>query len=144
MKTFFDTSVLVAAMVESHSMHARALPWLKRAKEREFDWVVSSHSLAELYSVLTTLPVKPKISPGTARRLVRDNVESLAQVVSLTVSDYSRTIARVADAGLIGGIVYDALHARAASKAGIKRFLTFNPDDFRRAWPEGANVIKVP
>jgi hypothetical protein len=30
MKVFFDTSVLVAAQVESHPVHSRALAWLKK------------------------------------------------------------------------------------------------------------------
>ena len=32
MKILFDTSVLVAALVESHPMHTRAFPWLKKAR----------------------------------------------------------------------------------------------------------------
>ena len=57
MKTLFDTSVLVAAVVEPHPMHVRALPWLQRAKAGEIDFFVASHTLAELYAVLTTLPL---------------------------------------------------------------------------------------
>jgi predicted nucleic acid-binding protein len=47
-KVLFDTSVLVAALVEAHPMHARALPWLQRAKAGEIAMVVVSHSVAEL------------------------------------------------------------------------------------------------
>ena len=36
MRVFFDTSVLVAALFEGHAFHRQALPWLKRAREREF------------------------------------------------------------------------------------------------------------
>jgi len=32
MKTLFDTSVLVAAMIESHPAHPRALSWLQQAR----------------------------------------------------------------------------------------------------------------
>ncbi|HDH87226.1 MAG: hypothetical protein DRG35_02195 [Deltaproteobacteria bacterium] len=60
MKTLFDTSVLVAAIVEPHSMHTRALPWLQRAKAGEIDFLAASHTLAELYAVLATLPLKPR------------------------------------------------------------------------------------
>lgn len=100
MKVLFDTSVLVAAMVESHPMHGRAFPWLKRAKAREFDFLVASHTLAELYAVLTTLPVKPRISPGTAWRLVHENVEGAARVVSLSAADYRATIKRLSERGV--------------------------------------------
>ena len=48
MKALFDTSVIIAAVVESHSMHRRALPWLKKAKAKEFELIIASHTLAEL------------------------------------------------------------------------------------------------
>jgi len=37
MKTLFDTSVIVAALVEAHPMHQRTSPWLKQAKEEGGD-----------------------------------------------------------------------------------------------------------
>jgi predicted nucleic acid-binding protein len=57
--TLFDTSVLVAAMVEAHPNHTAALPWLQRAKPGLVTGLVAAHSLAELYAVLTTLPIQP-------------------------------------------------------------------------------------
>lgn len=56
MKVLFDTSVLVAAMVESHPGHRRALPWLQGAKSGRVTFLVTAHTLAELYAVLTRLP----------------------------------------------------------------------------------------
>jgi predicted nucleic acid-binding protein len=44
MKVLFDTSVLVAAIVEAHSRHAGAAPWLRRAKAGEIEFLASSHS----------------------------------------------------------------------------------------------------
>ncbi len=49
MKILFDTSVLVAALVQKHPKHERALPWLSKAIRNEFEFIVSSHTLAELY-----------------------------------------------------------------------------------------------
>ncbi len=144
MKTLFDTSVLVAAFVEPHPMHSRALPWLQSARSGEVAFFVASHTLAECYAVLTTLPVKPRISPSMAFRLVRENVETQAKIVSLSSLDYRHTVKRMADFGLSGGIVYDALIARAAQKSGIERLLTFNANDFIRVWPEGEPIIYVP
>ncbi len=53
MKTLFDTSILVAALVENHSKHERALPWLSKAKAKEFEFVVSSHTLQESFDYNT-------------------------------------------------------------------------------------------
>jgi len=144
MKTLFDTSVLVAATVEPHPMHTRALPWLQRAKAGEIDFVVASHTLAELYAVLTTLPLKPRISPLTAWRLVHDNIETSAKIISLSPSDYKDTIKHMSELGLTGGIIYDALIVKAAQKSGVERLLTFNADDFIRLWTEGERYITIP
>jgi predicted nucleic acid-binding protein len=144
MKVLLDTSVLVAAVVQAHPMHGRALPWLARARRGEFQLFVASHTLAEMYAVLTTLPVRPRISPGTASRLVFENVARPARVVALTAADYRTTIMQLARGGFSGGIVYDALIARAARKAHVDQLVTLNAEDFRRLWPEGVREIAPP
>jgi predicted nucleic acid-binding protein len=144
MKILFDTSVIIAAIVEPHSLHSIAFPWLKRAKSREFDLFVASHTLAELYAVLTTLPIRPKIAPGVARQLIHNNIEAIARIVSLSASDYRSVIKRMGDLELSGGIIYDALIARAAQRSRVDRIVTFNIDDFKRVWPEGTAHIIVP
>jgi predicted nucleic acid-binding protein len=143
-KVFFDTSVLVAAMLEKHPHHGRALPWLRQAARGEVEFLVAAHSMAEMYSVLTTYPARPRISPSSARRLIRDNVEKTAKVVSLAAADYASVLERMSELGLAGGAVYDALLARAAEKAAAERLLTFNPGDFARVWPRGEALLHVP
>jgi predicted nucleic acid-binding protein len=144
MQVLFDTSVLVAALVEVHPMHHRALPWLKRAKQKKLDFFIASHSLAELYAVLTALPLGPRISPGTAWRLIHEDVETVAEIVPLSSSDYSVVVKRMSELGLISGHIYDALIAKAAEKTKVQRLLTLNPDDFKQVWPEGEAVIVMP
>lgn len=144
MKILFDTSVMVSAMVEPHPAHGRALPWLKRAKAGEFDLFVASHSLAELYAVLTTLPVRPRISPRTAWRLIHEDVETLATIVPLSKSDYESTIRHISDMELSGGIVYDALIVQAAKKSGADHILTLNTDDFKNICPDVEDFILEP
>ena len=144
MKTLFDTSIIIAALVEFHPKHEIAFPWLKQAKTKTFELVLASHTLAELYAVLSTLPIKPRISPAVAWRLIQENIEAVSKIISLTSSEYSAVIKRLSASGLKGGIVYDALIAKVAQKAGVKRLLTFNSDHFKRVWPEGENVIVTP
>lgn len=100
--------------------------------------------MAELYAVLTTLPVKPKIQPGMACRLIHDSVLNSAKILSLTVADYKDTIKSVGDLGLSGGVIYDALIAAVARKSGVDQLLTFNLRDFQRVWPEGEAQIREP
>jgi len=144
MKTLFDTSVIIAALVESHPVHERAFPWLKQARENKFELVVASHTLPELYSVLSTLPLKPRISSSVAWRLIKENFESTAKVISLTPAEYGSTIKRLSDIGLIGGTIYDALIAGVAQKAKVDKLLILNIDHFKKVWPEGENIIIAP
>lgn len=141
MKVLFDTSLLVAGFIEPHPMHSRALPWLRRAHARRLDLYIAAHSLAELYAVLTTLPVRPLISAATACSLIRENTEAVATVVTLSNADYDRTLDRMARLGVVGGSIYDALIARAAEKIGVERLVTLNLSDFERVWPEGKAVL---
>ena len=135
---------MIAALVESHPKHEIAFPWLKQAKTKAFELVIASHTLAELYAVLSTLPIKPRISPAVAWRLIHENIEAVSKIISLTSSEYSATIKRLSKSGLIGGIVYDALIAKVAQKTGVKRLLTLNGDHFKRVWPAGKDVIVSP
>jgi len=144
MRVLFDSSVLVASLVKAHPAHERAAAWHRRALKGELDFCVSAHSLLEVYAVLTRLPLHPPIQPGMAWRLVRENVAVRARVVAATGNDYKSLVEDVAELGLCGGSVYDALVARAALKAGAEILLTLNPDHFRRAWPSGAGRVQVP
>lgn len=144
MRVFFDTSVLVAAIVEAHPRHPKSASWLKRARSGDFDFFTAAHCLAELYSILSALPARPRLSPADAWRLVHENVGASAHLVALSAADYSRTIQQASEKGLSGGVIYDALIACAAEKAGADRLLTLNPADFRRVWPAGESILFVP
>lgn len=144
MKILFDTSVLVAAIVEPHPLHASAFRWLKRARAKEFDTLIAGHTLAELYAVLTALPIRPKITPGIAGHLIHSDIEALAKVVSLSPTEYGSVVKRVADLGLSEGVIYDAIVVAAAKKSQVDQVLTFNINDFKRVWPEGADRLITP
>jgi len=146
MKILFDTSLIVAAFVDTHPTHERAFPWIKRSKAKEFELVVAGHSLAELYAVLSTLPIKPRIPPSVAWRLIHENIdiESTAKIISLTPAEHISTIRRMSDLGMVGGAVYDALIAKVAQKSSVERLITLNTEHFRRVWPEGKKIIFLP
>jgi predicted nucleic acid-binding protein len=144
LRVLFDTSVLVAGIVAAHPDHERALAWLQRARAASLEYFVAAHSLAELYAVLSSLPTSPRIAPGVAALLIEENVRKPARIVGLGATDYAAVVDTVAGLGLAGGVVYDALIARAAQKAKVDRLLTLNAGDFLRVWPEGREVVVVP
>ncbi len=144
MKTFFDTSTLVQALVRSLDRHSRAAPWLDRALQGEFEWVVATHTLAELYAVLTALPVSPRITPSEARRLIAENIEGHATIVPLTARDYTQVIGQLAEAGMTRGHHLRCAGVPGGPESGARRLLTFNVAHFQRTWPEGAAIIQTP
>jgi predicted nucleic acid-binding protein len=144
MKIFFDTSVLISAMIEAHPRHAVSFPWLKRAKAKEFDWAVCSHTLAELYATLTSMPLRPRITPEIAVKLLHENIEKEAQVVSLTGRDYLATIKNISKLNLPGAIIYDAMIAQAAEKFRADHLLTHNEEDFSRLFPQKNSFLIFP
>jgi len=144
MKVLLDTSVLVAAMVEAHPAHEKSLPWLQRIKTGSDSGLVSAHSIAELYAILTTLPLKPRISPTVAYDLIQRNVFDLCEVLPLSAEEYSVVIKHLSEVGIIGGVTYDALILYAAIQGKADRVVTLNEGDFRRIYPQMAEQIVSP
>jgi predicted nucleic acid-binding protein len=143
-RVLFDTSVLVAALVKPHPAHTRAFPWLRKAKAEELLMIISSHTIAELYSVLTTLPVSPRITSDIAWRLIQEDILNIAEIVPLSAADYKTVIKKLRDNSFSGGIVYDALIYQAAVKTGADTLLTLNSADFRRLQLADGPVISEP
>lgn len=132
MKTyFFDTSVLIAAIIEKHPNHEKAFYRLNEAVRGNIGFIVSTHTLAELFSVLTGMPSSPKISPSQAKFLIEKNTGS-AKIIEINSKDYHNVISLLAELNLSGGIIYDALSVYTAGKAKADYILTFNENDFKK------------
>lgn len=144
MRVLLDTSVFVPALVPALPQHEKAVPHVESAHRGETSLVVSSHALAECYSSLTSLPVRPAVTPGQARRLIDKNIADAAdEIVSLEADEYLTILQRMTDLGLESGAVYDALHVRCAEKAAADELRTFNGRDFRRMPPTGPTTLVV-
>ena len=144
MKVLCDTSVLVAALMQAHPAHSRALSWLVRARSGEIEVVLSAHSLAELYSVLTRIPLKPQIPPGEIWKLVEEGVLSHCIVIALEPAEYASVLRRLSSEGIGGGPTYDALIAAVAQKSNVDQVITLNVAHFVRVCSELAPIIMEP
>jgi predicted nucleic acid-binding protein len=142
-KILFDTNVLTAAFVPQHPNHGVCRPWFQRAKLGELQGYVSLHTVAELYSVLTKLPLAEKITPIAAQGIILPSLEGFVKV-RLDLADYVAAIEVVTQYGLVSGAVFDALIAQAGLKVGVDRILTFNVRDFERLGDEVRGLIEVP
>ena len=132
LKILFDSSVLIAAFVESHPKHKSALSFLMKAKDKEFQLFVSSHTILEIYSVLTSAPFKPKITPIIAKQLIENNINKIARTIYLTDEDSFKIVDKMCNSNLSGGIIYDAIVVECALKAKVDEILTLNSKDFLR------------
>jgi predicted nucleic acid-binding protein len=131
MKMFSDTNVLVAAFVEEHEHHARALDILDSVHQRSGQGFVSGHTLLELYATLTRLPRTPRILPRQAATLIEENILKGFTIVSLGSKEYEHLVLQLGRQATIGGQVYDALHLACAKKCGADRVYTFNTRHFQ-------------
>ncbi len=75
------------------------------------------------------------IHPTEAYRYVKETIVGHCEVVILHEKDYLATLESAAQAGLRGGILYDALQLRCAEKARCDRIYTFNLSHFTRLAP---------
>ena len=141
MKAFFDTSVLVATFYGDHQHHARSIDCFLRFRKSEACCGV--HSLAEVYSSLTGMPGKARVS-GDQAMLFLANIRERLTLVTLDEAQYFQAIEEVSGLGITGGAVYDALLARCALQAKAQAIYTWNTKDFTRLGPAVASRLKTP
>src|SRR5579872_6364225 len=114
MKAFFDTSVLVPVFYGDHVHHQPSLTCFI-----QFDTSTGccgAHSLAEVYSALTRMPGKHRIS-GEQAMLFIGSIRERLSVIALDSEDYAEALRAAAALGVVGGSTYDALLAHCALKA---------------------------
>jgi len=141
MKEFFDTSVLIAAFWHGHPHHGASVKLLGAANKKRS--ACALHTLAEVYAVMTVLPVKPMIPPEQVLLFVQELRERLV-VVALHEAEYFATIEQAAERGFTSGRVYDALLLRCATKVKAQIIYTWNLKHFEAIAPELAGRIRTP
>ncbi len=133
----FDTSVLVAALVVPHPRHRACRALLERCERDGITGTICAHALAETFSVLTRLPLRPAIRAADAELLVGRELAARLQVVAVDEACQLEAIRAVAAAaGRSGGAVHDALHVVCLRRAGAACIWTLNRKDFIPFWDE--------
>lgn len=144
MKIYFDTNVLVAALITSHPHHPPAYAALARVHAGEITGCIAAHGLAELYSVLTRAPLPSPVYPDEALALIAESIQPVFHIVDLSTPSYFAAIQACGAAGWKGRRVHDAVHLQAARQAACDRIYTFNLADFRALAPDLASLIQTP
>jgi len=144
MKVLFDTNVIIAAFINSHPEHRRSLPWLQKAVKKQIEGLVSVHSLIEIYSVITRLPLSPKISTDLALKLIKENILNSFKLITYSSGDYIDLLTALVKNNISGGASYDGLILWAAKKSKADKIITLNKNDFIRVLPGLVDKIFEP
>jgi predicted nucleic acid-binding protein len=141
MKAFLDTSVLVAAFYGDHEHHAASLDLFIRFPKK--DICCGAHSLLEVYSTLTRMPGKHRISGEQGMLFIKDIRERMT-IVSLNADEYAEMLQKNAAIGILGGTIYDAFLASCALKAKAESLYTWNVRHYGLCGPDVSRILKTP
>ena len=129
---FWDTSALLALQCASDDFHSAA--------EAVFGGkcIAARRSRAEFYCAATG---RMGVPPAIALQLL-ESLDEFVEWISLTDADEARTVKSAPRRGLQGRILFDALIAECAVKAGCKTVVTANPTHFRHVLPH-ADIVDL-
>src|SRR3954464_15876033 len=106
-----DTSVAVALVVSDHRHHDQTHDALEGRRLG-----LAGHAVFETFSVLTRLPPPARRSPATVSKLMSTNFPATR---FLSARAAAHLAGRLAELGVAGGAVYDALVGATAVEHGI-------------------------
>ncbi len=141
MRAFVDTTVMLAAVNADHPHYAPSRKLVLSLSRR--DDACAAHSLAELYSTLTRMPIPQRRNANQAMFFVAD-IQARLTLIALTPEEYFEAISEYSAMGVVGGVIYDALIARCALKARAEKIFTWNIRHFRQFGPEVEKKLRTP
>jgi predicted nucleic acid-binding protein len=126
--TYIDTGILVGAVLEKHPEHRQCLAALKQYQ----DSITDVHALAETFATLTGFY---KLPPDAAAELTL-GLKTSVRIESMPVGVYDTAIGEASSRGVMGGGIYDSLHATFARSKRATRIITRNPSHFAHTAPD--------
>jgi predicted nucleic acid-binding protein len=102
-----------------------------------------AHSVAEVFSTLTRMPGRHRISGAQAMLFVSNICERLS-LVALDGEEYLRVLQVSADLGVVGGTVYDALLAQCAIKARAEIIYSWNEKHYAQCGSDVTRRLRKP
>ena len=141
MRAFFDTSALVPVFYGDHVHHAASITqFIKYDKARG---CCAAHSLAEVYSTLTRMPGRHRISSEQAMLFV-DSIRERLSTIALDGEEYAGALRAAASLGIVGGGIYDAMIAHCALKARVDVIYSWNIRHYSLCGPAVMNLLQTP
>jgi predicted nucleic acid-binding protein len=139
---FFDTSVLIAGMIEfgRGADHAQLLMDAV-ADGRIQSPLTAWHCCLEFYSVTTRLPEEYRLEPEMSLRFLRQEVFGRFSVHGLPAERREEFLVSAASQSTAGGRIYDAHIAEVARLAGAQLVATENRRHFTSLLRHGIRVL---
>lgn len=126
--TFLDTGILVGALLGSHPQHEACIAALEDSSEP----VTDAHAIAETFATLSGFY---KVPTDVATELTL-SLRDLITVESLTIGDYDTAVREARSRGVMGGGIYDSIHATFARRKKARQIVTRNPSHFAHVAPD--------
>lgn len=126
--TFLDTGILVGLLLEDHPEHKQCAV----ALEQFADCFTNAHIMAETFATLTGFY---KVPTDAAAKLTL-GLKELLDIKPLEMMDHQTAIHEARGRGVMGGGIYDSLHATFARRKGAHRIVTRNPSHFNHTAPD--------
>jgi predicted nucleic acid-binding protein len=123
--TFLDSSVLVAALVESEVHHHECHALVTLGGHG-----VLAHALSETFSTLTSGRTFTRVPPDVAAAAIAGCARDYLTVVYLEASAVLQALEECAPRGVRGGAVHDFMHLRAAALHNAAKLYTLNTRHF--------------
>jgi predicted nucleic acid-binding protein len=141
MKAFFDTSALVPVFYGDHVHHQPSLDLFIRFNRST--GCCAAHSLAEVYSTLTRMPGKHRIS-GEQAMLFVGSIRERLSIIALDGDEYADALEAAATRGIVGGNIYDAMLAHCALKAKAQAIYSWNGRHYGQCGQEVIRRLRTP
>lgn len=139
---FFDTSVLLAALIDFGEASADPIAVYDAMIAGEISRPVTAwHCCLELYSVATRLPEEFRLKPGDARRILTEEILDRFDVRDLPATKRKTLFDRADREAIAGGRIYDAEIAAVAVAARVSVLVTENRRHFLGLDGSGVRVL---
>ncbi|MBP9146317.1 MAG: hypothetical protein KBF21_00115 [Thermoanaerobaculia bacterium] len=139
---FFDTSVLLAGLIDFGESSVAPIALLDRVARKEIERPQTAwHCCLELFSVATRLPEEYRLTPSDAHRLIGEEILPHFVVHDLPPERRALFFAEAATDAIAGGRIYDAEIGAVAAAAGAQLLVTGNRRHFISLLRRGMRVL---
>jgi predicted nucleic acid-binding protein len=139
---FFDTSVLIAGMIDFGRSSHHALLLMDAVADGRIERPLTAwHCCLEFCSVTTRLPEEYRLEPEAALRLLREEILTRFSVHELPAELREEFLVSAIGEGTAGGRIYDAHIAEIARQAGARLVATENRRHFTSLLRHGIRVL---